>query len=120
MSCNLEQEQEDEVFTPTQDNIHRVCTTSNRTYYLYARKLNGIRVGVGDVVSVAVQDANNIEPSLCYCQVASLWKVINGDSNDFIVAGRWLDPLSKLAEYLSKRKCRYVSSNTSFHDGSSS
>lgn len=93
----------------TEDQIHRNCSKSNRRYYLYAEKSNGIRVGVGDLVSVQVRDAS--ETRLCFCQVASIWKVSSdegGDSNDFIIAGRWLERPQKLTEYLHKSRCRYV------------
>jgi hypothetical protein len=98
--------------TKHQDQIHRVCTSSSHIYYLYAEKSNGIRVGVGDVVSVAVRHANEEnEHSLSFCQVASIWKVINGNENNFIIAGRWLDPLTKIMLHLTKTRCRYAISN---------
>lgn len=87
--------------------IHRHCNKTNRTFYLYTEKSNGIRVGVGDLVSVAVRSSTD-EPNLCFCQVASIWKAFdNAESTDAIViAGRWLERVQKIKEYMNKATCR--------------
>jgi hypothetical protein len=87
------------------EEVYHVCAVTGRRYYLSAFKSNGIRIGCGEMVSVSVSsDEKDEPPSLSYCQVAAIWKTSNEKSNDFIVAGRWFEPLFSLKKYFTKTK----------------